>query len=416
MINRSWAHLYAGLTFLFLACSCSTLQHDAQQSSSFVGKVDFRRAPELKHLAEHTRQFGDEIYPKICNLLLDPATPRPRRFDVKFQPLKSRNSGEAHLAKKTIYINSTFLANETNTLEVFDRLFVHELTHMATQHQSLLERWRHPIPASIGCWGESLADYARYKLVGTNGWSCPSCNIYHPHYGSGYTCGGAFLLYVEANYGTNVIRELAREFRNGSYRDEMFAKTTGRTLETLWSDFKMTSVIKPGIKEATALQNALGYTNGVPPSDAVARFDRFLEEHGSAFVKMALKASTEWNTKFKRMDNLTALYLYLSQPGGSSEEFIWRTMRENHLPGFHKGEAGSMVNAISFEQLIDCRTFPVYRTIVCNKNADRSKYHYTMSRAAEESPWKLEKAWRTLDGKVEDEYPVVTPSTISSSK
>jgi hypothetical protein len=42
-----------------------------------------------------------------------------------------------------------------------------------------------------------------------------------------------------------------------------------------------------------------------------------------------------------------------------------------------------------------------------SKNDDSSIYNNTVSRASENSPWKLQKAWRTdQDGHTIEEYPV----------
>ena len=46
-------------------------------------------------------------------------------------------------------------------------------------------------------------------------------------------------------------------------------------------------------------------------------------------------------------------------------------------------------------------------TVEVLKDDDSSIYHYQVTRASEEGPWKLQKAWRTdQTGRTLEEYPV----------
>src|SRR5205823_4077794 len=101
-----------------------------------------------------------------------------------------------------------------------DIFLIHEMAHVAQQYKSKAPSY----------WQEGVADYVRYKLGYTNGWSCPQCSVKYPHYTSGYWCAGAFLLYLDATYGSNVVRQLNTELRRGSYSEAIFAKATGMHL------------------------------------------------------------------------------------------------------------------------------------------------------------------------------------------
>ena len=58
----------------------------------------------------------------------------------------------------------------------------------------------------LGLLWKGIADYARYKVGFTKGWGCPECSGEFPHYTSGWSCAGAFLLYLDKTYGSNVVR------------------------------------------------------------------------------------------------------------------------------------------------------------------------------------------------------------------
>src|SRR5207244_1120657 len=102
-----------------------------------------------------------------------------------------------------------------------DKILIHEMVHVA-QSFKVASYWR-----------EGLADYVRYKLGYTNGWACPQCSEDYPHYTSGYWCAGAFLLWMDAIYGTKLIHELNQALRRGSYSEELFSIVTGKTLAEL---------------------------------------------------------------------------------------------------------------------------------------------------------------------------------------
>jgi len=232
---QHWLALILAAASAAFLCSCSTTQPSTvTESPGPVRKADFTQAPQLKDLTNHARELGDEMYPKISSLLLDQAAKPPPRFDLIVAPLKSRNTGEAHLSTHRIYLNSDYLTNQADRLEKFDKVFVHEMAHIALQYEVRTKSlWRSDPPAA-SYWGESLADFARFKLIGTNNWACAECNARLPHCSSGYMCGGAFLLYLDATYGTNLVRQLVYQLQHHSYSDDFFAAATGKQLNDLW--------------------------------------------------------------------------------------------------------------------------------------------------------------------------------------
>jgi len=406
-MNR--APLLAGIAgvlgLLVIATGCGTT-HAIRSSevNATVCKVHFSRSPELKELAERARQFGNEIYPKVCALLLDESAKPPRQFELFLTPLKSRNTGEAHLEARRIYINSDYLTNSPDLNERFEKVFVHEMAHLATQYRSWsLAFWKSDPPAN-SYWGESIADYAFYKLIGTNGWGCPECNQRYPHYTAGYTCGGAFLLYLEAQHGTNLVRELTATLRKYDYSDAFFADSTGKSLDASWADFQKTAAFKPGAIRVFKLQQALGYVNGEPPKNVEKRFKKFVKQHADPLTKRALTSANLDDQAVKDLPRLMAIYLYFTQPGGTPEHLLADLREQGQLPGFAKGEKGWLTTTITYDAM-ETQTFPLTRTLTGSKTNDASSYHYVVVCASEGAAWKLEKAWRTgPDGKVFEEF------------
>jgi hypothetical protein len=65
------------------------------------------------------------------------------------------------------------------------------------------------------------------------------------------------------------------------------------------------------------------------------------------------------------------------------------------------GRSGNDIGAIYLNEI------PLQMEFDGCKNGDPSDYHYQFSRVTHESPWKLQKAWRTdQDGKTIEEFPV----------
>ena len=88
----------------------------------------------------------------------------------------------------------------------------------------------------------------------------------------------------------------------------------------------------------------------------------------------------------------------------SAVEFLKSLKANGRVPGWSKGEKGAIHTALRFNYY---DLYPLSSTLDAQKNGDSSVYHYTVTRAAENGPWKLEKAWRTdQDNHTIEEYPV----------
>jgi len=234
---RRWAAIIGSLGFLgwLSACASSKTQAGAtvsirnpQADKACVRKVDFNEAPELKEVAGRARHIGNEMYPKVLAIVAEDTSKLPQQFDIVFKKhFKPGDPGRTQGSR--IWLDAEWLANNPAYL---DRVLLHEMAHVTQD-----VRWYRGISNKSVCWGEGIADYVPYKLGYTNGWRCPQCANGFLHYTHGYTCAGAFLLFLDATYGLNVIRHLNAALRRHSYSDKFFAKATAKSLGELWVQF-----------------------------------------------------------------------------------------------------------------------------------------------------------------------------------
>ena len=387
---------------LLLLCSCSTMATRNVPADSSVRQVDFRAAPEMKIFAGRVRQVGDEMYPRICALLAESNSTFPRQFDVCFKQHLARGQyGEAEITQ--IRLSAAAYQEFTNNPAFLDALLVHEMAHVAQHYfRPLLGGWlvvhHHPPP----CWTEGMADYVCFKLAQTNGLRCPECGYQYPDYRSGYSCAGAFLLYLESHYDSNIVRQLNQTLRFGGYSDRFFAQTTGRELPALWAEFQHTAAFTPVAARMLQLEQSLGYANGQPPRNIKKRFRALVEKQADPVMKEMLKSAHVLGNEMDDIQGHLAVYLYLAQPGGSAEAFLFNN--EGLPPGFAHGDQVSL-DFVLGEPDLD-QIFPVTRSLTLTRKGDSSSYHYTVFRASADGPWKLQRAWRTTSAGGVEEYPV----------
>ncbi len=387
-------------------CSCATTKREAAQvPMEPVRKVEFRKVAEMSEVAARARRVGNEFYPQVCALLGSEGATPPTQFDLIFQPLKSHNTGETHTDRSVIYINTDYLTNRANREENLDKLLVHELAHVAQQYARTGGFFFRKNGTCNG-WQEGIADFVRYTLTGTNGWSCPQCNGAYPHYSSGYTCAGAFLLFLEEHHPERVVRPLNLALRRGDYTDKIFETATGKPLPELWSEFQQTALYTPMARHAFELETALGFQSGVPPRNFQARFDKHVKQHADKLTQRLLRSARLNGNGLADYRNRMVFYLYLTQPGGAPESFLFRLQQAGRLPGFAKGEHGWISENLSFEEM-SSMAFPVSHTLRCQKRKEPNEILYTLERGSEDTIWKLSRAWQTgADGKVLREYDV----------
>ena len=358
----------------------------------------------MGHYAEHVRQTAEEMYPKVCALLADGDSAFPTRFDIVFKERLERDRlGETRLTE--IRLNASYLEHFREEPGILDDLLVHEMAHVAQHYlRPIIGHWLAWTPRAAFCWHEGIADYVCFKLGQINPGHCAECSPLYPHFRNGYSCAGAFLMFVEQNFDPKIVPRLNTALLKGTYKDEFFLQATGKALPELWKEFQKTTAFTPNAARMLELQEQLGYRNGQPPPDINKRLQRYQEEHLDSRTQELMQYAHLPGLKKGDPQVRLAVMFYFTQPGGSAERFMVDLLEKDSLPGFAEGEPGQL--KAFFNQRILNPTFPVTRTFAGTKRGDSSTYHYTVVRPSVEAGWKIEMAWRTTpDRTVAEEFP-----------
>ena len=385
-----------------LFTSCSTPTH--QTSQSVVHKLNQGTTARTQVVAENALKTAEATYPAICALLANGDSAAPRQFDILFKP--KLPGGELAVTRlDQILLNTQYLQEFEDERAVFEEVLVHEMTHVAQHYyRRIIGHWLVANPRPPVYWVEGIADYICFKLGFTNGMHCAECNSVFPSYREGYSCAGAFLLYLEQAYNPNIVPQLDAILRAGRYSDDFFFQATGKDLARLWAEFRQTSAFTPSAARMLQLQEKLGFVKGKAPKDIEQRLDTYLEAHGDDKTKTITGwAHVPGLAKGEVQPRLAIIY-YFTQPGGSSEAFISNLQEKQQLPGFANGEHGTLKSFLGARDLNV--TFPATRSFTASKQGEASIYHYTVYRASEEDGWRLLRAWRTNPKGGTEELPV----------
>jgi hypothetical protein len=314
------------------------------------------------------------------------------------------HGGEARFSQ--VCLNTQYLEQFRENPAVLDQALVHEMAHVAQHYyRPIIGRWLVVDPQPPFCWQEGIADYVCFKLGKTNGWRCAECDSVYPDYRNGYSCAGAFLLYLEGVYNTNIVRRLNTALRQGRYSDAFFWQATGKDLPALWAEFQNTPAFSPSAARMLELQQTLGFTNGKPPKDIRRRLDQYLDQHADAATRQIINRAYIPGLTAGDFQTRLAIVCYFAQPGGTAETLIVKLREKQELPGFTQGQPGTLTGLLSARDLNS--VFPAVRSFTATKQGDSSTYHYTLACPSEGSDWKLQRAWRTAaDGGVAEEYRV----------
>ena len=141
------------LTIVVSVLGCATggpgaSQPGSRTDTSPVRKVDYSRVPHMKAMAEHSRQFANNMYPQVLAVLGEDESKRPRRFNIVFVK-RLRPGVGAQTRFSTISVNTEvfngfrdllnrYATDSTNATRVelmltqtLEGALVHEMAHVA---------------------------------------------------------------------------------------------------------------------------------------------------------------------------------------------------------------------------------------------------------------------------------------------
>jgi Peptidase of plants and bacteria len=419
------AHNFFLTVLLTCLAGCASQRDVAWNSRTIlptnaVRRLDYHEAPQAKELAARAQQLANEYYPSVVALLAEDGTTVPRQFDIIFKPhLNPGTPGVTVLLKRTIYLDTSFWSDPgnyfdpaTDSASAFNDAFVHEMAHVtqrpfvnAESLGDIARMLRLTSTRVKAYWLEGVADHACFKLgFTTESLFCPKCSGNSPNYYAGYNCAGAFLLYLDSVYGSEIVRQLNACLRRQSDPAAFFKQYTGKPLAELWSDFQKTSAFTPSAARANDLQQTLGFVNGVPPRDFPKRFDAFLRRapHGTE-TKGWLRGWPEAGGTAGNPTLAISMYAYLSQPGGSALSLLSRLRERYMLPGASRGDNGFWNRSFLNDS---APTFPATNTLYFTRT-NKTICHYIVTRESAATRWKLQRAWTTDNlGKPLHEYSI----------
>lgn len=184
---------------------------------------DTTGAPELRGWVDEVlKPICREWYPKIVEMLPSEDFEAPQKFTIYF---RNNMDGVAYTLGTEVHCAGVWFSR--NLQGEAAGAVVHEMVHVVQQYRSR----RNP-----GWLVEGLCDYIRWFLYEPENLR-PQVNFNRHNYDNSYRITGAFLNYVIAEHGEEILPKLNAAMRQGQYTSEMWKELTGKTAPELWADF-----------------------------------------------------------------------------------------------------------------------------------------------------------------------------------
>jgi hypothetical protein len=217
---------------------------EAESSAPFIIKtadgkceitIDTGAAPELTDWADNKlAPVLAEWYPKIAALLSSDGSLPPTHFKITIKPMK----GVAYTTGTRVFASSTWLKGEIGR-EAIGSL-VHETVHVIQQY-----KWeKYGSSSQVPAWlTEGLADYVRWfkyepESHGADIIWMRKSKRFSANYNDSYRVTANFLDWVSRNYDSNIATQLNAAIREGSYKEDVWEKYTGKTVRELGEEWK----------------------------------------------------------------------------------------------------------------------------------------------------------------------------------
>ncbi len=187
-------------------------------------EVDVRDAPGMKGWAEEAARLCERWYPRLNEDLKSEGYTPSRYITITFSR-RYRGVAEAYSAQGKILASVGWFKSHPEDVGAL----IHETTHIVQNYRGA----RNP-----GWLVEGLDDYIRYFVFE------PGKN--HPidpdraRYNAGYGVSAAFLSYVTETYKKDLIAQLNRLMREGTYTESTFQELTGKNLSELDEEWRQT--------------------------------------------------------------------------------------------------------------------------------------------------------------------------------
>jgi hypothetical protein len=203
-------------------------KQESQQKYPVEFVVDVTDAPEMKDWAEEVARICERQYPMICEELKSDGFKPAERI---MMALRKDYKGVASTSGDKIVGSVRFFKAHPDDLGAF----VHETVHVVQKYQGR---------GNPGWLVEGIADYIRFFKYepGKIGRLDPE----RVRYDGSYRQSAAFLAYLTDKYDKELVRKINALMREGKYKDEIFKELTGKTVQELGNEWKVSLRRKPG--------------------------------------------------------------------------------------------------------------------------------------------------------------------------
>ncbi len=180
---------------------------------------------------------------------------RQRLIDAYFTvyPQEVERFNKNSLTKVTFFIDTAYkgVAETGGGMARFNPIWLkkhpqdidvvtHEVMHVVQAYKSYDPGWL----------TEGIADYVRY-VYGVNnkngGWTLPDYKA-GQSYANAYRITARFLIWVEKNKYKNIVDDMDKAMRDGTYTPELWTKVTGKSVDDLWSEYAQNPAVELSYK------------------------------------------------------------------------------------------------------------------------------------------------------------------------
>lgn len=200
--------------------------------------LDTAGAPDLRPWARtNLIPMIKEWYPKLIAMLPSEGYSAPKRVSVTIK----ETSGVAYTSGARITCSAAWMRGELKR-EAVGAVF-HELVHVVQQYGQARRSGRSNGPNS-GWIGEAIPDYIRWYIYEpqTKGAEISAQRAARVNYNDSYRVSANFLNWVVQHHDKELLSKLNDAMRNGEYKEELWTKWTGQSLQTLGEQWKQSLV------------------------------------------------------------------------------------------------------------------------------------------------------------------------------
>jgi Peptidase of plants and bacteria len=369
--------------------------------------VSFDGYPENGELASRLRAIAVQAYPKVVELVMEQGEKCPWECTIVVSKRVGKKGAEvpARTFGTKIRMSWGYFEEKPAYLEPS---LIHELVHVA-QHWRIWSVFQsRPV-----CWVEGIANYVPFTLAYTNGFTCMGCALQNPDYTDGYSCAGAFLVFVAENHGRDVVRKLNSSVRHARFSEAFFKQETGKEFDTLWSEFQKTPSYTPLAAAINDYRQKFAFKAGRAPKGFQKRFDAYLANQfqGEALQQwhdaLGYKAGKPAGQNKEYLLNDFAKFAFMNtlEGVGTKESYacMQKLVAENKVPWFSPEELRKAY--VDLPEEIYTEPYGA-RTFLLTKAKDPFLYFYRVDCRNKEDHWKLVKVWRCkADGSSYEIFP-----------